>query len=161
MPAVPNSILDTTKKLLGLEYDYTRFDPDIIIHINSTFARLAQLGVGPKDGFEIEDSTKVWSDYLGGNKLLNQVKSYMYLSVRMLFDPPTTSFDLTAKKEQIDKAEWLINVAADKPLLAQDGSIYTGGAFMWQLEAEDVWPHEAESGDLGIYVPSGNVWRKR
>lgn len=160
MPAVPNSILHTTKKLLGLEYDYTRFDTDIIIHINSAFAQLAQLGAGPEEGFEIEDETALWSDFLGGNKLLNQIKSYMYLKVRMLFDPPTTSFDLAAKKEQITEWEWRINVAADKSHLAQDGSTYSGGAFMWQLEAEDVWPPEAESGDLGIYVPTGNVWRK-
>lgn len=160
MPAVQNSILDTTKKLLGLEHDYDRFDIDIIIHINSAFARLAQLGVGPDGGFEIEDNSKVWNDYLGGNKLLNQVKSYMYLKVRMLFDPPTSGIDATAKKEQITEFEWLINVAAEKYLYAQDGSAYTGGAFMWELEGEDVWPHEAESGDLGIYVPSGNVWRK-
>lgn len=161
MPAVPNSILDTTKKLLGLEYDYDRFDIDIIIHINSAFAQLAQIGVGPDEGFEIEDSSKLWSDYLGGNKLLNQVKSYMYLKVRMLFDPPTTSFDLTAKKEQILEWEWRLSVVADKTLYAQDGSTYTGGAFMWELEGEDVWPPEAESGDLGIYIPTGNVWRKR
>lgn len=160
MPAVPNSILDTTKKLLGLEFDYVRFDEDVIIHINSTFARLAQLGIGPKDGFEIEDSSSLWSDFLGGNKLLNSTKSYMYLAVRMLFDPPTTSFDLTAKKEQIEKAEWLLSVAGDKVLYAQDGSTYSGGAFMWTLEGEDIWPPEAESGDLGVYPPSGNVWRK-
>lgn len=160
MPAVPNSILHTTKKLLGLEYDYPRFDTDIIIHINSAFAQLAQIGVGPDDGFEIEDETKLWSDYLGGNKLLNSVKSYMYLKVRMLFDPPTTSFDLTAKKEQIIEFEWRLNVAGEKYHYAQDGSVYTGGAFMWELEGEDVWPPEAESGDLGIYIPTGNVWRK-
>lgn len=117
MPAVPNSILDTTKKMLGLEYDYDQFDIDVIIHINTVFARLTQLGVGPRDGFEIEDSTKLWADYLGTNKLLNQVKSFMYLQVRMYFDPPTTSFDLTAKNEQINKMEWLINVAADKGII--------------------------------------------
>ena len=160
MPEIPNSILHTTKKLLGLDAEYDRFDTDIIIHINSTFARLTQLGAGPKDGFEIEDENAVWADFIGGNKRLNNVKSYMYLSVRMLFDPPTTSFDLTAKKEQIDKYEWLINATVDKVFVAMDGSNYSGGAFMWTLEGEDVWPPEAESGDLGIYPTSGNVWRK-
>ena len=114
MPAVPNSILDSTKKILGIDADYDAFDLDIITHINSTFAQLAQLGVGPEEGFEIEDSSKLWSDFLGANKLINSVKSYMYLKVRMYFDPPTTSFDLTAKQEQIKELEWRLNVAADK-----------------------------------------------
>lgn len=161
MAAIPNSILDSTKKMLGLDADYDAFDLDIIIHINSTFAQLAQIGVGPDDGFEIEDNSTLWVEYLGANKLINSVKSYMYLKVRMLFDPPTTSFDLSAKQEQIKELEWRLNVAADKPKFAQDGSTYFGGAFMWELEGEDVWPPEAESGDLGIYPATGNVWRKR
>lgn len=114
MAAIPNSILDSTKKMLGLDADYDAFDIDIIIHINSTFSQLAQLGVGPDEGFEIEDNTTLWSDFLGANKLINFVKSYMYLKVRMWFDPPTTSFDLTAKQEQIKELEWRMNVAADK-----------------------------------------------
>jgi len=125
MPAVPNSILDSTKKILGLESDYTRFDLDVITHINSTFAQLAQLGVGPVDGFEIEDSTKLWSDFLDNNKLLNFVKTYMYLKVRMWFDPPTTSFDLTAKKEQITELEWRMNVAADRPTVVVEPPVDT------------------------------------
>lgn len=115
MPAVDNSILDTTKKILGLDADYDAFDLDIITHINSTFAQLAQLGVGPDEGFEIEDSGKLWSEFIDDNKLLNFVKTYMYLKVRMFFDPPTTSFNLTAKQEQIKELEWRLNVAADKP----------------------------------------------
>lgn len=116
MAAVPNSILDTTKKMLGLDADYDVFDLDVITHINSTFSQLAQLGVGPSEGFEIEDSNKLWADFLGTNKLINSVKSYMYLKVRMFFDPPTTSFDLAAKKEQITELEWRLNVAVDKGL---------------------------------------------
>lgn len=115
MPAVPNSILDTTKKMLGVEADYDVFDVDIITHINSTFAQLSQIAdIGPEDGFQIEDSNTLWADYLGTNKLVNFVKSYMYLKVRMWFDPPTTSFDLSAKEKQILELEWRINVAADK-----------------------------------------------
>lgn len=114
MPAIPNSILDTTKKMLGLDAEYDAFDIDVIIHINSTFAQLAQLGVGPDDGFEIEDSTTLWPEYLGSNKLINFVKSYMYLKVRMWFDPPSTSYDLTAKQEQVKELEWRMNAAADK-----------------------------------------------
>lgn len=111
MPYVPDSILDSTKKILGLDSDYPHFDIDIVMHINSVFSGLTQLGVGPEDGFEIEDSSTLWVEYLGANKKINLVKSYMYLKVRMLFDPPTTSFDITAKQEQIKEFEFRINVA--------------------------------------------------
>lgn len=115
---IPNSILDSTKKMLGIDADNTDFDVDIIIHINSVFSRLQQLAVGPEDGFEIEDSSKLWSDFLGTNKLINNVKTLMYLQVRMYFDPPSLSFDINAKQSQIDKLEWLINVAVDKGYIA-------------------------------------------
>lgn len=161
MPAVPNSILDSTKKILGLDADYDAFDLDIITHINSTFAQLSQLGVGPDEGFSIEDSETLWADFLGANKLLNFIKTYMYLKVRLFFDPPSTSFGITATQDQIKELEWRINVAVDRsPMLADGSGAYSSGAFMWELEGEDVWPDEAKEGDLGIYPPSGNVWRK-
>ena len=114
MAALPNSILDDTKKLLGLHADDPSYDIDVMIHINSTFSILHQLGVGPVDGFEITDKNQLWADFLGANKLINNVKSLMYLQVRLWFDPPATSFDLTAKKEQILELQWRINVAVDK-----------------------------------------------
>lgn len=114
MAAIPNSILDTTKKALGLDPEYDVFDDVIIMHINSVFATLSQLGVGPAEGFVIEDNLAVWEDFLGSNPLLNSVKTYTYLQVRVWFDPPTTSFDLTAKQEQIKEFQWRLNVAADK-----------------------------------------------
>lgn len=117
MPLNPNSILDSTKKILGLAEDYDAFDLDVTTHINSTFAQLAQLGVGPDDGFEITDNTQLWADFLGTNKLINSVKTYVYLKVRMFFDPPTTSFDLNAKQEQIKELEWRLNVAVDKGMI--------------------------------------------
>jgi hypothetical protein len=87
-----DSILDSTKKILNLASDYTVFDQDIILHINSVFSTLNQLGVGPVAGFMIEDNTPVWSDFLEGDLRLNNVKTYMYLRVRMLFDPPTLGY---------------------------------------------------------------------
>lgn len=135
MPAVPNSILDSTKKILGIDADYDAFDLDVITHINSTFAQLAQLGVGPADGFEIEDSSTLWSDFLGANKLINSVKSYMYLKVRMYFDPPTTSFDLTAKQEQIKELEWRLNVAADKAYVEPEVTDESDPTLFWSLDS--------------------------
>lgn len=118
MAAVPNSILDTTKKVLGLEPDYDAFDVDIIMHINSTFSTMHQLGIGPTDGFEIEDNTAVWADFIGTDKRLNPVKTYIYLKVRSLFDPPSTSYAVTALEKGIAEAEFRLMVSAESDALA-------------------------------------------
>lgn len=108
-----DSILDSTKKALGIADDYTAFDVDILMHINSVFSTLNQLGIGPEDGFAIEDNTATWTTYLAGELKKNSVKTYMYLRVRMLFDPPTTSFTQEAMKEQILEHEWRLNVVRE------------------------------------------------
>lgn len=105
-----DSILTSTKKVLGLDEDYTAFDPDILMHINSVFSTLCQLGIGPAGGFAIEDATAEWVDFLGGDPRLNSVKTYVYLRVRLLFDPPTTSFVQDSMKRQIEELEWRLNV---------------------------------------------------
>ena len=105
-----DSILDNTKKILGLEASYTAFDIDVIMHINSVFAILNQLGIGPENGFAIEDADATWDSFLGDDLRLNAVKTYVYLRVRMLFDPPTTSYLMTSMKEQIQELEWRLNV---------------------------------------------------
>ena len=104
-----NSILTSTKKILGIEEDYIAFDPDIITHINSVFATLEQLGIGPQDGYMIEDKIAVWPDYLSNNFRLNAIKTYIYLRVRLLFDPPATSYHINALNEQIKELEWRLN----------------------------------------------------
>lgn len=111
---VADSILDKTKKILGIEAEYDAFDTDIITHINTVFSTLSQLGVGPTDGFMIEDNTTLWTDFLEGKLELNQVRSYMYLRVRILFDPPATSFALDAMKQQILEFEWRLSIYAPK-----------------------------------------------
>lgn len=106
---VPDSILDTTKKMLGFDWDYTAFDIDIITHINSTFFTLHQLGLGPETGFSINDNTTTWSEFiLTGN--IEAVKSYMYLKVRLVFDPPANSFTQDAMKNAATEYEWRLNV---------------------------------------------------
>jgi hypothetical protein len=105
------SILTGTKKILGLAEDYTAFDHDVITHINTAFSTLTQLGVGPAEGFMIEDDTAVWTDFIIDDDLqYNSVKTYVYLRVRMLFDPPGTSFVITALNEQIKELEWRLNI---------------------------------------------------
>jgi hypothetical protein len=104
------SILTSTKKILGIPEDYTVFDLDIITHINSAFSTLTQLGVGPPEGFMIEDDSTVWIDFIVDDIQYNAVKTYIYLRVRQLFDPPTTSYLITAFNEQIKELEWRLNV---------------------------------------------------
>lgn len=108
-----NSILDSTKKILGIAPEYQAFDLDVLTHINSVFSTLEQLGVGPEGGFFIEDAETTWEAFLGTDPRLNMVKSYMYLRVRLLFDPPPTSFAITSLEEQAKQMEWRLQVFAD------------------------------------------------
>lgn len=108
-----NSILTSTKKLLGIEEDYEYFDTDIIIAINSTFFTLMQLGIGPKEGFSISNKTKTWTDFLDERKDLEAVKSYIFLKTKLIFDPPQTSFLLDAIKQQVSEIEWRLNVQVE------------------------------------------------
>lgn len=105
-----NSILDSVKKVLGVDFDYDVFDLDLTMHINSVFSTLNQLGIGPVNGFMIEDDTVTWDAFLGDDSRLNNVKTYIYLRVRMLFDPPQTAYLVTALKEHIQELEWRLNV---------------------------------------------------
>jgi hypothetical protein len=104
------SILLSTKKILGIAADYTVFDLDIITHINTAFSTLTQLGVGPVGGFMIEDETAVWTDFISDDMQYNSVKTYVFLRVRALFDPPSTSYLISATESQIKELEWRLNV---------------------------------------------------
>jgi hypothetical protein len=104
------SILTSTKKILGIAEDYTVFDLDIITHINTAFSTLTQLGVGPAAGFMINDDTEVWTDFIANDLQYNAVKTYVFLRVRQLFDPPSTSYLISAFDAQIKELEWRLNV---------------------------------------------------
>lgn len=124
-----NSILKTTKKVLGIDPSYNEFDTDILMHINSVFSTLNQLGIGPTFGYAIEDDAATWADYLGVQEIeFNFVKTYMYLRVRLLFDPPTTSFHLTALKEQITELEWRISVQRETYVYVPVVTVLDGGS---------------------------------
>lgn len=107
------SILTSIKKLLGIAEEYTHFDTDIMIHINSVFMDLHQLGVGPEDGYQVDNVADSWNEFVTSDKNLEAVKTYTYLRVKMIFDPPTNGSVLNAYKEQIDKLEWRLNVQAE------------------------------------------------
>lgn len=108
------SILDTTKKALGISLDYEQFDMDIIMHINSVFSTLNQLGVGPTEAFSITDNSDVWSDFIGNNKSIESVKSYIWVKVKLAFDPPTTSFGIDAFQKMAEELEWRLNVQIEE-----------------------------------------------
>lgn len=107
------SILNSIKKLLGLSEGQTHFDPDIIMHVNSVFSSLTQMGVGPSDGFRIQDDLNSWEEFIQGSTKIDLVKSYMHLRVKLLFDPPLNSAVIAAMKEDIKEMEWRLNTIAE------------------------------------------------
>lgn len=108
-----DSILVSIKKLIGIAEEYPEFDADIIMHINSVFSTLTQLGVGPETGFRITGEDETWDSFLQDETKLEFVKSYIYLRVKMLFDPPLSSTVIEAYKGTISELEWRLNVAVD------------------------------------------------
>lgn len=109
-----DSVLNSIKKLLGIQESYTIFDADLIMHINSTFAMLNQIGIGPKEGFMIEDSYTTWDEYITkANE--SMVKSYIYLKVRLLFDPPSNNSLTESINRQLSELEWRLLLVGDTP----------------------------------------------
>lgn len=107
-----DSILVSVKKMLGIAEDYEHFDLDIMIHINSAFMVLTQLGIGPADGFSITSKDQVWSDFIpDGDLRYESVKTYVYMKTKIIFDPPTSSMVMEALKQSISEYEWRLNNA--------------------------------------------------
>ena len=111
---ISESILTSIKKLLGIDENYTHFDADIIMHINSVFSILMQMGVGPANGFSISGKDDTWSAFITDKpNIFSLVKSYVYMKVRLLFDPPLSSAAIESINRQISEFEWRLFVAAD------------------------------------------------
>ena len=108
------SILSTIKKLLGISETYTHFDQDIRIHIDTVFGALTQIGIGPKEGFYIEDASTVWYDYTDSTNL-EMIKTYIYLKVRLMFDPPASSVLLESINNTIKELEFRLLLEGEKP----------------------------------------------
>lgn len=126
-----SSILISIKKLIGLDKDYHAFDADLIIHINSVFMVLHQLGVGPKECFSITGDGETWETFLEGNKNAAAIKSYVYLKVKLLFDPPTTGVLHEAMEREIQEFEWRVNMQDDTLHRANIGEV------IFEKEGED------------------------
>ena len=108
-----NSILDSTKLQLGIQPDFFPFDEQIITDINTAFSVLNQLGIGPEEGFSISDNSTTWDEYTTDINL-NMIKTYMGMKVRVMFDPPVSSFALDSLNKQIAEFEWRMQILCDK-----------------------------------------------
>lgn len=108
-----DSILVSTKHILGLSEDYTPFDLDVITHINAAFSTLSQMGVGPTDAIVIIDDSALWTEIDISPNQLSMLRSYIFLKVRLAFDPPTTSFAIESFKQQSQELEWRMNVSRE------------------------------------------------
>jgi hypothetical protein len=163
----PESVLDSIKKVLGFDSTFSDFDIDVIMHTNTFFGSLQQIGVGPKTGFVIADNTLLWSDYSSDMTLLAAVKSYLYIKVRLVFDPPATSFVIDSYAKMAEELEWRLNVMAEEINPPSDpftGITPTAGtgtiAYVWDITGTGgVFPDDAKIGDLGIDTVTGNLWR--
>lgn len=140
-----DSILTTIKKLLGITEGYENFDTDIIIHINTVFATLTQLGVGPNKGYSIKDETATWDDYLKGDERLESVKTYMYLKVKLLFDPPASSTVSEAYNRTIQELEWRLNISAET---AHEE---------YEEDIDDIEYEKLDDGTLNLIVPGLDI----
>lgn len=107
------SILTSVKQMLGIVEEYEHFDVDLIMHINSVFTILNQLGIGPSEGFTITDKNAVWSDFTSNKPELESVKTYVALKVRLIFDPPASSAVMESMNKLISEFEWRLNIAVD------------------------------------------------
>ena len=125
MDRMTDSIVVSIKKMLGLDDEYTPFDTDVIIHINTAFMTLCQMGIGPKEGFTVTDYDQTWDEFLTNKVMLGGVKTWVYLQVKMLFDPPTNSFVMDAYKTQAEQILWRLNVQAESveemPFMREEG----------------------------------------
>lgn len=111
------SILDSIKTLLNIVPEDTSFDAEIMIHINSSFGTLHQLGVGPEPAFAIESNAEKWAAFIGDRTEINSVKTFVYYEVRLAFDPPTTSFGISAFERMKDELGWRLRIAVDPGVL--------------------------------------------
>ena len=116
------SILTSIKKLLGITEEYTHFDTDLIIHINSVFMILHQLGVGPSGGFSIAGPYEKWSDYIPNYNYYESVKSYVYLKVKLLFDPPLSSAVMESTNNLISELEYRLCTSAELNITKEESS---------------------------------------
>lgn len=120
------SILETTKRMLGIPSTYTHFDDELIIHINTAISILTQLGVGPSDGFSITSSTETWSDFVSDESKIKMIENYIFARVRLSFDPPASAAAIEALNKQMEMYEFRINLQVDR-----------GETYAWNSDSDE------------------------
>lgn len=108
------SILNSVKKNLGIASDYNVFDPDILMHINTAFFTVTQIGIGLEGGFVVEDADATWADFLGTGPRWTAVRTYTFLRVKSLFDPPGVSYLVSAMQNQIEELEMRLSYERER-----------------------------------------------
>lgn len=116
------SILTSIKKLLGIAEEYEHFDADLIMHINTSISILTQLGIGPSKGFSIKDESDTWNDFVENDPRLESIKTYIYLKVKLLFDPPLSNAVIESINRNISELEWRLNVTAESEVVVGDNN---------------------------------------
>ena len=111
---IQDSILETIKNLIGITSECTDFDANIMVHINSAIMRLRQLGIGPQRGFSVRDASTTWNEYIDDIDLYEAVKDYIHLKVKIVFDPPTSSYVLEAMNKKIKELEWVLQTEKEE-----------------------------------------------
>ena len=142
------SILTSIKKMLGIAEEYTHFDMDLIMHINSVLTILTQLGVGPSKGFSIRDENDSWEDFFSKDSNLESVKSYVYMKVRLLFDPPQSSAVTESINRLISELEWRINVEVETGAIASAEEINSEKIEELQSSVNDIKTQVSEHDEL-------------
>ena len=143
---MPDSILVTIKKLLGITEDYDAFDTDIVVFINSALMTLQQLGVGPLNGMLVTGVTETWDDLIPSGTMMEGVKQYIFLCVKMAFDPPATSFVMEAMQKQKEELEWRLREQAE--FFPGDGTKLG----YWQKVAADEESNKLDLDEVGSTV---------
>ena len=154
--ANPDSVLDSVKQVLGLTPDMTSFDLDIAMHVNAVIGSLQQFGVNSDAGLFISDNTVKWTSITTRQDVLNFVKTYVYMRVRFIFDPPASGFAISAIEKQVQELEWRIVAAIESGLNADDAIIFLGT--WYNLTGLLDFPAGSVSGDAGVDFGDYNIY---
>ena len=131
-----DSILDSTKKVLGIDAAYTAFDQDVTMLINTALSHLHQLGVGPTAGFAITNKDQTWVQFLGEDPTLNNAQAFVFLTVRLAFDPPQSGYLTTAYQKQLEELAWRLNMRVEEQKYPWTEPIVLGRRFPSYIEDE-------------------------
>lgn len=154
---IEDSILQDIKQMVGQEWDDDTYDLDIKIHINTVFSVLHQIGASPLEGITISDETATWPMFLGNRTGIEMVKSYMYMYVRLMFDPPQFGPALTSMQANIDRFEFRLSITEIKFNPYAYSGLDLGN--VWIIDDLGDFPPEAPIGALGFDPDSGKLWR--